>query len=186
MSWAMAMFGVLAGGLSGLLAVPLLEYLWHARVAHGHRPDPSRDTHLEHHREAYGVPPPWGEIRAALPRVSLALAGIGAIIALVVDIGPAIGVMAGLFGGFVLVELGHAQIHVRAPRTRWERWMWRFHWHHHAADARKNFGLTNPIFDYVFGTAVAPDKVVVPERIAPPWLKEAGSIGGLELRRSSK
>ena len=172
----------------GLGVTPLLEYLWHAHLAHGRRTDPTKNTHHKHHREAYTVPPPFDEIREVLPRLTIALAFLSAITAFVFGIGPAIGLPVGLFVGFVLVEVLHARMHVRAPRTRSEEWMWRFHWHHHAADARVNHGLTNPLFDFVFGTAHVPEEVVVAERLAPPWLKEAGAagIGGLRVRAASE
>lgn len=182
--------GLALGFAVGIGVTPLLEYLWHAHLAHGKRADPTKNTHHKHHREAYTVPPPFDEIRDTLPRVSIALAVVGALLFFTFGIGPAIGLPLGLFVGFVLVEVLHARMHVRAPRTRSEEWMWRFHWHHHAADARVNHGLTNPLFDFVFGTAHVPDEVIIPARLAPPWLKEAGSIGGLtvasagEARRS--
>jgi hypothetical protein len=189
----MPMWAGLAGAFGiGIAVTPLLEYLWHAHIAHGKRADASKDTHLQHHREAYTVPPPREEILATLPRLSVVLVVIGAIAGLAFGIGPGIGVPLGLLAGYVLVEVLHARMHVRAPRTRAEEWMWRFHWHHHAADARVNHGLTNPLFDFLFGTAFVPDEVIVPERLAPPWLKAAGTIGGLrvasgeEARRSRR
>ena len=177
--------GIAVGFGIGIGVTPLLEYLWHAHLAHGKRGDATKNTHLQHHREAYTVPPPFDEIRSLLPRVVLVLGIVSAITAFVVGIGPAIGLPLGLFAGFVLVEVLHARMHVRAPRTRSEEWMWRFHWHHHAADARVNHGLTNPVFDFAFGTAFVPNEVVVPERLAPVWLLQAGSIGGLRVRGAS-
>jgi sterol desaturase/sphingolipid hydroxylase (fatty acid hydroxylase superfamily) len=78
----------------------------------------------------------------------------------------------GLVAGYVFSTWYHARMHIRGPRGRYEEWMWRFHWHHHATDARVNFGLTNPLFDFVFRTAVVPNEVVVPERLCPNWLHE--------------
>lgn len=165
----------------GIGVTPLLEYLWHAQLAHGRRADPTRDTHLKHHRESYTVPPPFEEIWSVRGRLVLVLGIVGAITFFLFGKGPAIGLPLGLFVGLVLVFVLHARMHVRAPRTRSEEWMWRFHWHHHAADARVNHGLTNPLFDFAFGTAFVPDEVVVPARLAPAWLKDVGSIGGLRV-----
>lgn len=173
--------GIAVGFGIGVGVTPLLEYLWHARLAHGRRSDPTKNTHLQHHREAYTVPPPFEEIRSILPRVLGVLAVVAALTFFAFGAGPAIGLPTGLFVGLVLVEVLHARMHVRAPRTPSEEWMWRFHWHHHAADARVNHGLTNPLFDFVFGTAFVPNEVVVPERLAPPWLLVAKSVGGLRV-----
>jgi sterol desaturase/sphingolipid hydroxylase (fatty acid hydroxylase superfamily) len=86
----------------------------------------------------------------------------------------------GLTAGFVAVNYYHARMHRRAPRNRYERWMWRFHWHHHAADARVNFGLTNPLLDFVLGTAVIPDEVVLHPKLVPAWLRDAGgAVAGI-------
>src|SRR4051812_18529189 len=89
-------------------------------------------------------------------------------------VGPAraAALAAGLLAGYALTTRYHARMHRRAPRTRYERWMWRFHWHHHAVDARANFGLTSPALDFLFGTATVPDGVEVPERLRPAWLRE--------------
>jgi sterol desaturase/sphingolipid hydroxylase (fatty acid hydroxylase superfamily) len=62
--------------------------------------------------------------------------------------------------------------------------MWRFHWHHHAVDARVNFGLTNPLLDFVFGTAVVPNEVELHTKLVPAWLREAGgSHAGIRAAR---
>jgi 4-hydroxysphinganine ceramide fatty acyl 2-hydroxylase len=173
--------GIAGAFATGIIVTPLLEYLWHAQLAHGRLADPTRDTHLKHHRESYTVPPPFEEIGSVKWRVALVLGAVAAVTRFVIGTGPAIGLPLGLFAGLVLVFVLHARMHVRAPRTRSEEWMWRFHWHHHAADARVNHGLTNPLFDFVFRTAFVPDEVVVPERLAPPWLKDAGAIAGLRV-----
>jgi sterol desaturase/sphingolipid hydroxylase (fatty acid hydroxylase superfamily) len=173
--------GIAGAFAAGIVVTPLLEYLWHAHVAHGRKTDATKDTHLEHHRESYTVPPPFAEIRENLPRAVPLFAGVAAVAAISFGAGAAIGLPLGLFTGWVLVQVLHARMHVRAPRSRAEAWMWRFHWHHHAADARVNHGLTNPLFDFVFGTAFVPREVRIPERLAPPWLKEARAIGGLTV-----
>jgi 4-hydroxysphinganine ceramide fatty acyl 2-hydroxylase len=173
--------GIAVSFATGIGVTPLLEYLWHAQLAHGRLADPTKDTHLKHHRESYTVPPPFEEIWSVKERVVLVLGAVAAITFFAFGKGPAIGLPLGLFVGLVLVFVLHARFHVRPPRTRSEEWMWRFHWHHHAADARVNHGLTNPLFDFVFRTAFVPTEVMVPERLAPPWLKEAGAIGGLRV-----
>lgn len=64
--------------------------------------------------------------------------------------------------------------------------MWRFHWHHHAADARVNFGLTNPLLDFALGTAVIPTEVELHPKLMPAWLREAGgSFAGIYVQPST-
>ena len=161
----------------GLAATPFADYAWHAWVAHGKRPDPSREGHLEHHRTARDVVDPWQEMRENAGRVArtACVAGLG--LAAALGAAKAAPITLGLVLGYVGTTLGHARYHERAPRGRVEEWMWRFHWHHHAADARVNFGLTTPIFDFVFGTAVVPETVTIPARMAPAWLAAEGAPG---------
>lgn len=169
---------------AGFALSPLFEYIWHARIAHGHREHATRTEHLEHHRTAYTVTDPFVEMRANVGRV-----GLSALLANLVALpllGPrrSLSLSAGLVAGYAFSTLYHAQMHIRGPRGAYEDFMWRFHWHHHAADSRVNFGLTNPLFDFVFGTAVVPKQVTISERMAPPWLKEG--MPGFEIRRRAQ
>ena len=162
---------------AALAVTPILEYGWHHLIAHGRRADPTRETHLEHHRSAYTVMNPWEEMRENAPVVGGAILAVTAGLGLLLGARRAIAAGAGLAAGYALTTVYHAKMHERGPRTAYERWMWRFHWHHHAADARVNFGLTNPALDFVFGTAVVPDEVEVPARLAPEWLRNEGAPG---------
>lgn len=172
------------GGAATVLS-PALEYAWHAWLAHGKRPskDPSRKMHLDHHLTASEVYDPWLEIRDNVPRLAKVLTGVAAVLSPFVGVAAATGFATGLGAGYVGVTVYHAKMHERGPRGRYEEWMWRFHWHHHAADAKVNFGLTNPVFDFLCGTAVVPDEVVIPARLAPDWLKAAPTCApGLKVR----
>ncbi len=156
--------------LGALAATPLLEYGWHAWIAHGRGSgDPSRAAHLEHHRTAHTVGDAWGEIGENMPRVAGTAAAIGAVLTPLLGPSRALPFAAGLAIGYVGITLAHARMHERAPRNAAEEWMWRFHFHHHYADPRVNFGLTSPVFDYAFGTAVDPEEVVLPEAALPAW-----------------
>jgi sterol desaturase/sphingolipid hydroxylase (fatty acid hydroxylase superfamily) len=165
----------------GLAATPFGDYAWHAWIAHGKRKDPTRDGHLEHHRKACDPVPVWQEMREHAGRVALTAAGLGLGLAAVVGSKRAVPIVGGLLLGYVGTMLGHAQMHERGPRGRCEEWMWRFHWHHHAADARVNFGLITPIFDFAFGTAVVPETVTVPARMAPAWLADGPGAPGFRV-----
>ncbi len=175
--------GILSWFAAGAAVTPLLEHVWHARVAHGRLPHPSRELHLEHHRTANTVVDPWVEMRDNARHVGLALLGVNVVLAPFLGLRRTVPLSVGLLGGYMFSTLYHAQMHERAPRSRYERWMWRFHWHHHASDAKKNFGLTNPVFDFVFRTAVVPTTVEVPEKLAPPWMRR-GTHEGFRIRPS--
>jgi sterol desaturase/sphingolipid hydroxylase (fatty acid hydroxylase superfamily) len=157
---------------AGVTLTPLLEYLWHARVAHGAIDHPSGEAHRDHHKTASTVKDPWEEMRENAPLLARSLGVVAAVLAPLVSAQRSVSFSLGLATGYAFTTWYHARMHIRGPRGRYEEWMWRFHWHHHAADARVNFGLTNPLFDFAFGTAVVPDEVAIPERLRPSWLRE--------------
>ena len=172
----------LAYAVGGVIGAYLLEPVWHRWIAHGRRADPSRTGHLEHHRRASERVDVWGELREHGVRIALTLLAVGAGAALGLGLANGVALTAGLAGGLLAVNFSHARMHRRAPRNRFEAWMWRFHWHHHAADARVNFGLTHPLLDFAFRTAVAPQKVSVHPNLAPEWLERAGgSCAGITI-----
>jgi sterol desaturase/sphingolipid hydroxylase (fatty acid hydroxylase superfamily) len=171
--WALAGFG----------AAHVLESAWHRFTAHGQRPDPSRAGHLEHHRKASEPVDVWGELRDNAGRVGKTLLLTNVVLAPIIGLRRSVPLTLGLTAGFVAVNFYHARMHRRAPRGRYEAWMWRFHWHHHATNVRVNFGLTNPLLDFALGTAVVPGEVELPPRLAPGWLHDAGgSVAGIRIR----
>ena len=188
----MSLLGTLRWTAAGLAATPLLEWAWHAFVAHGggggggggKAKHATGEAHLDHHRTAFTVQDPWEEMRDNAPLIGRTLLAAQAALVPLFGARRSLPVAAGLLAGYAFTTVYHAKMHQRAPRSRYEEWMWRFHWHHHAADARVNFGLTNPVFDFVFGTAVVPREVEVPERFVPAWLSE-GSAPGFRIRKRS-
>jgi sterol desaturase/sphingolipid hydroxylase (fatty acid hydroxylase superfamily) len=79
--------------------------------------------------------------------------------------------------GYFFYEYQHAMAHLRAPRTRYQRWLRKHHFHHHFGHPRSNHGVTLGIWDRVFGTLEAPEQVRVPRRMAQPWmLDDAGEL----------
>lgn len=154
---------------AGFSATPALDYAWHAWIAHGRGDLPTRADHLEHHRTAHTVGDPWAEMRDNAKGVGGAALGIAAVLSPALGVRPALALASGLAAGYVAITLSHARMHVRAPRTAFEAWMWRFHFHHHYGDAKKNFGLTSPLFDFVFGTVAMPEVVELPEAALPTW-----------------
>lgn len=166
----MSLLRTLGSFSAGFAVTPLLEYLWHAHVGHGRVDHPSGEGHRDHHKTASTVRDPWEEMGENAPMLAKSLAAISGVLAPFVGARRSLSFSAGLAAGYVFSTWYHARMHIRGPRGRYEDWMWRFHWHHHAADARVNFGLTNPIFDFAFGTAVVPEEVEIPERLRPSWL----------------
>jgi sterol desaturase/sphingolipid hydroxylase (fatty acid hydroxylase superfamily) len=61
---------------------------------------------------------------------------------------------AGWGGGYLAYDLLHAYLHVGRPRTALLRWLRARHLRHHFANARGDFGVSAPYWDYVFGTSL--------------------------------
>jgi sterol desaturase/sphingolipid hydroxylase (fatty acid hydroxylase superfamily) len=166
----MSLLSMAGWGATGFALTPLLEYAWHAWVAHGRRPHESRESHLLHHRTVAEVIDPWVEMRQNVPLVGKTLLAIGLCTAPFLGLTRTLPFAAGLLGGYVFITWSHARMHRRPPQGRFEEWMWRFHFHHHYQNPRVNFGLTSPLLDFLFGTVEQPDEVEVPEGAAPAWL----------------
>ena len=74
-------------------------------------------------------------------------------------------------------EVAHRRTHTHPPRHEFGRWMRRSHLHHHFGAPMRNFGVTSPVWDRVFGTYDEPGVVTVPERMAPVWMvDQAGHV----------
>ena len=74
-------------------------------------------------------------------------------------------------------EVAHRRTHTHPPRNRYGRWARRSHMHHHFGAPMRNFGVTSPVWDKVFGTYDDPGVVTVPRRMAPVWLlDETGEV----------
>lgn len=138
--------------LAGWVGWTLAEYLLHRFDMHGARGGRSggamRREHLDHHAGRPLVPDrsPRGWTGAAL-------------VALVLAWGAHLAVAAGWMAGYVVYDLVHWSIHARPPRTRYQRWIGRHHLHHHFVGPDRNYGVTVPLWDVVFGTYARPGHV---------------------------
>jgi sterol desaturase/sphingolipid hydroxylase (fatty acid hydroxylase superfamily) len=68
------------------------------------------------------------------------------------DLAATAGVMAGAVPAYALYEIAHHECHARAYRRGPMAWLQAFHLHHHQRDGRRNFGVTSPLWDWVFRT----------------------------------
>lgn len=133
--------------IAGVFAWTLVEYLLHRFAFHTRNRLLGR-RHLAHH--------------ARMNDRSLALAPPasilgGSALAALVSFG-ALGLRGGwLFGGFlagyVAYELTHFALHYRRAKSPVGRALQRHHLAHHQRTPRARFGVTSPLWDFVFGTA---------------------------------
>jgi sterol desaturase/sphingolipid hydroxylase (fatty acid hydroxylase superfamily) len=163
-------FGVLAALLAGAFAWTLTEYALHRVVFHGfpHAALGARE-HRRHHAEPGYFAPGWQKALAALLVTGLVLPGLW------LAIGPLIGIAftAGFVAMYLAYEVLHRRCHTHPPRGAYGRWRRRHHFAHHFVDPRRAHGVTTPLWDHVFGTALRVERVPVPRPLALPWLVDA-------------
>lgn len=169
-----------AGLGAGLVGWTLLEYVIHRGFGHALRGNLRMSVeHRRHHADILYFSP-------------LALKLLGAVPVL----GALLLLAGGLFGwtagsGFVLAtalgwaayEWLHEYIHVKGPRTAYHRWAVRHHLSHHFGHPHANFGVTTPLWDWVFRSHVPVARVRIPahKRDSLPWIEPGREYAGLEL-----
>jgi 4-hydroxysphinganine ceramide fatty acyl 2-hydroxylase len=152
----------LPAALAAVVAWGLTEYVLHRFVLH--MPQPSAQwlaklharLHASHHREPDDprllFVPAWAAVQlfALAFGVAFAFGGQQA----------ALGATLGLGVTFFLYETTHLAAHVSyRPRTRWGRFMKRFHLLHHFKNERYWFGVTHPLVDLVARTWPAHEQI---------------------------
>ena len=149
-----AWLGAVIGVLIGLLIWTLIEYVIHRFVFHWKPQWPSlrrlvATLHLNHHDA------PWDlAIILMRPEHSLFLAVFFFLLFawLAPTFKMAVGINTGVWAGFLYYELLHYQIHRKRPSRVVLHHQRRDHLYHHFVDNRFCFGVTTPLWDWVFGT----------------------------------
>ena len=62
------------------------------------------------------------------------------------------GFAAGFLAGYLAYDMLHYHVHHHRPRTRVGRKLRELHMRHHFQDDKRGFGVSAPVWDYVFGT----------------------------------
>ena len=132
----------------------LLEYLLHRFLLH--RVAPFAAMHGVHHDSprAYVGTPTWASL-GIIWLVVFVPAWRG------VSFNVASGLTAGVMMGFLWYGIVHHVIHYRRPRllAAWLPATTHRHLRHHYSPQPGNFGVTIPLWDYVFGTYIAENRV---------------------------
>jgi sterol desaturase/sphingolipid hydroxylase (fatty acid hydroxylase superfamily) len=107
--------------------------------------------HVYHHRNI-----PDRRVYNAGPLLALPLAFvlIQPILLVTQDFARSCTVLLGTVSAYYDYEWFHYSIHVVPSPRGWLGAMARFHLHHHHRNWRTNFGVTNPLWDMLMGTAV--------------------------------
>jgi sterol desaturase/sphingolipid hydroxylase (fatty acid hydroxylase superfamily) len=142
--------------LSGVLAWTLLEYGLHRFVFHVQIPlrnprlrELVNTSHLSHHASPRDptkvlVQPLYGLVISAML--------YGLIYAAVRSPLSATVVMIGIWTGFLYYEAVHYRVHFSLSPSGLIARQRRSHFFHHFTNNKRCFGVTSPLWDYVFGT----------------------------------
>jgi sterol desaturase/sphingolipid hydroxylase (fatty acid hydroxylase superfamily) len=153
--------------LAGAAAWTAAEYGLHRFLMHELRGRGLASVeHLKHHADVTYFSPASKKLASAAATTAVAYPATAAL----TGRRWATAFTAGLISMYFGYEVAHRRTHTHAPRNRYARWARRNHLHHHFGAPMRNFGVTNPVWDRVFGTYDEPGVVTVPRRMAPVWL----------------
>jgi sterol desaturase/sphingolipid hydroxylase (fatty acid hydroxylase superfamily) len=137
---------------AGLLVWTMIEYLLHRLAFHGFAP------HSEHHANptdpVFIVAPWW----LSLPCTAVLLA-LFSLAARSWTMGASM--VAGVIAGYLAYEAIHLRIHSPAAGGAVLRALRKHHYYHHFASDQVCFGVTSPLWDWVFGSV--PSSAAEPE-----------------------
>jgi sterol desaturase/sphingolipid hydroxylase (fatty acid hydroxylase superfamily) len=157
-----------SGMLVGVFGWTLAEYVIHRWLQHTLRRGLASREHGRHHRDNTYRYKRWvGWL------VILGLGSMAALAGAVSQVAACSYAGAGFIVAYGAHEWLHARAHSAAPRGSYERWLRRYHFAHHYVDDSTNFGVTTPIWDWVFRTGADREPVTVPRDRAMDWLTDA-------------
>jgi len=141
----------------GLAAWTLVEYFLHRYVFHWVDESPkwkalseiASGLHMAHHNSTSQE-----DLIVAPPAISLIFATLlyGIFLAATRSLAAAALMSAGLIIGYVLYEWAHYGAHRFLPSSRLGKYLRKYHLQHHHKCPNRQFGVTTPLWDFVFGT----------------------------------
>jgi sterol desaturase/sphingolipid hydroxylase (fatty acid hydroxylase superfamily) len=139
---------------TGVLTWGLIEYGLHRLVFHfDAQSEKGRKLvygmHLSHHTDPKNMDDLFASLRLSLP---LALGYCLLAWAVMRSWQSMVYLFIGLTAGYCYYEFMHYQAHHRSPRLRLFRYLKKYHLLHHHQTSALHFGVTSPVFDYLFGT----------------------------------
>ncbi len=164
----------LAAAIAGAASWTAVEYGLHRGAMHEMRGKGLASVeHLSHHADVTYFSPASKKLASAAVTTAVTYP----IAVAVVGRRRATAYTAGMISTYFGYEIAHRRTHTHPPRGRYGRWARRNHLHHHFGAPMRNFGVTSPVWDRLFGTYDDPGVVTVPRRMAPVWmLDDTGEV----------
>ena len=142
----------------GIMIWTLLEYGLHRFVFHIQIPvrNPRlREILNASHAAHHASPRDPGKVLVR-PLFGLVISAIlyGLLSTVMKSFFSAAGVMLGIWAGFLYYEVVHYSVHFSLSPSGLIAGQRRAHFYHHFANNKRCFGVTSPLWDYVFGTVI--------------------------------
>lgn len=146
----------MGGGLFlvGMASWTLLEYVIHRGLFHFPARSPRMRAfvyaaHWAHHENPTDIRHIFAGLSTSIP---VSVMWFLLLWALLRQWSSAAIVLTGSWAGYICYEFIHYSIHFRTPRTRWMRYLKRYHLLHHYQDETTRFGVTTPLIDWLLST----------------------------------
>jgi sterol desaturase/sphingolipid hydroxylase (fatty acid hydroxylase superfamily) len=137
---------------SGFLFFTLVEYLVHRFVFHM-EPTSNFKKRIQYNMHGVHHEYPKDKDRLAMPPLlSIALAGIFFVIFYSLINTKVFGFLPGVLSGYASYLFVHYIVHAYAPPKNIFKELWVNHAIHHYKDSSMVFGVSSPLWDYIFGT----------------------------------
>ena len=145
---------------AGLLSWGLVEYAVHRWVLHRvPRSEgfnlPGNQTHLRHHADPQSLQRLNVQLSESVPICVVYYLGAWGLSG---NWQAATYAFTGLMAGYFFYEYLDFQAHHGTTQLRLIRYLRKYHNQHHHYDATVRYGVTSPVFDYLFGTFDLPKK----------------------------
>jgi hypothetical protein len=151
MSWPRAVFLVGAGLFSWTFIEWFFHWAMHVRFRSRFLTQFQDQAHIEHHREPHDVEHSVISLRGSIP---LALMFFGISWLIFRELPSALLFHAGLLVGYLAYEFVHLATHAKWRIPGLEGLI-RYHHRHHFEGWGRTFGVTSPLWDWVFRTLPA-------------------------------
>lgn len=143
--------------VAGVLLWTLLEYVLHRFWMH-HAPGDDFDSKLKSFMvHGYHHEFPNDRMRLVAPLILSAPLALIIATVYVLTFGRYYGTVlfAGTLLGYLTYDWVHYYTHHFRPTTRLGKFLRRYHMEHHYQDSESHYGISSPLWDWVFGTAVS-------------------------------
>jgi sterol desaturase/sphingolipid hydroxylase (fatty acid hydroxylase superfamily) len=138
--------------LGGLLFFTLFEYLLHRYVFHMH-PNSELKRKIQYNMHGIHHEFPKDKARLAMPPVlSIFFSSLFFVIFYVLMDTKVFGFLPGMLTGYAGYLFVHYTVHAYPPPKNIFKHLWINHSIHHYKDSKMVFGVSSPLWDYIFGT----------------------------------